>query len=184
MVLPITGSQRLHSRIVLLLIVGSILESSLQSILLLFLRNDLLKSGCLSNLIRILLGAELHQCCLVDSLQSRHVGVLGGSLEYVAASICRMSDSLASEFARIVPSVCKLLSTMPSPKSLVAACEAIIRWLSDELFDKWICGRDIDCGCLIAQNHTEPGIGRIHPTLHIAVCVARGYILHIVQGVA
>ena len=27
-----------------------------------------------------------------------------GSLEYVAASICRMSDSRASEFARIVPS--------------------------------------------------------------------------------
>ena len=143
-------------------------------ILLLLLRDDLLQSGGLSDLICVLLGAELHKGCLVDPLQSGHVGMLRRIVEYVSASSCRMSDSRASEFARIVPSVCKLLSTMPSPKSLVAAWVATIRWLSwPSCSYSGYCGRDIDRGCLVAENHPDPGIGRIHPPLHVAVCVSR-----------
>ena len=59
---------------------------------------------------------------------------------------------------------------------------------------RWLCGpncrivgiawRDIDRCCLVAENYPKPSIGCIHPPLHIAVSVARGDILQIVQGVA
>ena len=61
---------------VLLLIAGGILECSLECILLLLLRDDLLQSCGLRDLVCVLLGAELHKGCLVDSLQGGHVRML------------------------------------------------------------------------------------------------------------
>src|SRR6185437_3296665 len=66
---------RLH-RIESLLITIAGLEQRLEIVLLNLLANHLLKLLGLEHLICVLLGAQLDQECLVDPLQSRHLGML------------------------------------------------------------------------------------------------------------
>ena len=68
---------RRNLRLEVAAIVGRILERCFLRILLLFLRDHLLKSYGLQQLVRLLLLSELKDERLVDPLQRRHISLLG-----------------------------------------------------------------------------------------------------------